>query len=110
MTPDETSFDSTTDSALVAELIAREWPDEPRSDGRDLELALEKVLPDLRGGFSFVLMDDVAPHRRARPARLLAARARPARRRRLGARERDRGARHRRRALRARRRSPARWS
>ena len=42
-----------------------------------------------------------APHRRARPARLLAARARPDRGR-LGARERDRRARHRRRALRAR--------
>ena len=58
MTADETSFDSTTDSALVAELVAREWPDEPRSDGRELELALEKVLPGLRGGFSLVLMDD----------------------------------------------------
>jgi amidophosphoribosyltransferase len=58
LTADETSFDSTTDSALVAELIAREWPDEPRSDGRELENALEKVLPRLKGGFSFVLMDD----------------------------------------------------
>jgi amidophosphoribosyltransferase len=50
--------DSTTDSALVAELIAGEYPGEPRSDGRDLEVALEKVLPRLAGGFSFVLMDD----------------------------------------------------
>ena len=58
MTPEETQFDSTTDSALVAELVAREWPAEPRSDGRELELALEKVLPRLDGGFSFVLMDD----------------------------------------------------
>jgi amidophosphoribosyltransferase len=58
LTADESSFDSTTDSALVAELIAREWPDEPRSDGRELENALEKVLPRLKGGFSFVLMDD----------------------------------------------------
>ena len=58
MTPDETSFDSTTDSALIAELVAREWPDEPRSDGKELELALEKVLPGLQGGFSLVLMDD----------------------------------------------------
>jgi len=58
LTADETSFDSTTDSALVAELVAREWPNEPRSDGRELEHALEKVLPRLRGGFSFVLMDD----------------------------------------------------
>ena len=49
MTAAETEFDSTTDSALVAELIAREWPDEPRSDGRELELALEKVLPRLAG-------------------------------------------------------------
>lgn len=57
-TADETSFDSTTDSALVAELVAREWPNEPRSDGRELEHALEKVLPRLKGGFSFVLMDD----------------------------------------------------
>ena len=58
MTAEETQFDSTTDSALVAELVAREWPTEPRSDGRELELALEKVLPRLEGGFSFVLMDD----------------------------------------------------
>ena len=28
------------------------------SDGRDLERALMKVLPKLRGAFSFVLMDD----------------------------------------------------
>src|SRR3954447_9600266 len=58
MTAAETEFDSTTDSALVAELIARAWPDEPRSDGCDLEVALEQVLPTLQGGFSFVLMDD----------------------------------------------------
>jgi len=58
LTPSETEFDSTTDSALVAELIAREWPTEPRSDGRELEHALEAVLPRLEGGFSFVLMDD----------------------------------------------------
>src|SRR5688572_7143287 len=48
--------DSTTDSALIGELIAKEWPSEPRSDGRDLEAALEKVLPHLQGGFSLVLM------------------------------------------------------
>ncbi len=54
----ELGLDSTTDSALVAELIAHEYPPEPRSDGRDLELALERVLPRLRGGFSFVLLDD----------------------------------------------------
>jgi amidophosphoribosyltransferase len=50
--------DSTTDSALIAELIAGEYPPEPRSDGRDLEVALEKVLPRLEGGFSLVLMDE----------------------------------------------------
>ncbi|MEX1008576.1 MAG: amidophosphoribosyltransferase [Acidimicrobiia bacterium] len=54
----DSRLDSTTDSALVAELIATEWPSEPRSDGRDLELALERVLPRLEGGFSFVMMDD----------------------------------------------------
>ena len=51
-------LDSTTDSALVAELVAAEYGADPRSDGRDLEHALEKVLPHLRGGFSFVLMDE----------------------------------------------------
>ena len=50
-------LDSTTDSALVAELVAAEYG-ESRSDGRDLELALERVLPRLKGGFSFVLMDE----------------------------------------------------
>ena len=51
-------LDSTTDSALVAELVAAEYGADPRSDGRDLELALEKVLPHLQGGFSFVVMDE----------------------------------------------------
>jgi amidophosphoribosyltransferase len=51
-------IDSTTDSALVAELIAAEYEAEPRSDGRDLVHALERVLPRLAGGFSFVLMDE----------------------------------------------------
>ena len=55
--PQHESVDSTTDSALVAELVARAWPEE-RSDGKELELALEQVLPKLKGGFSFVLMDD----------------------------------------------------
>ena len=50
-------LDSSTDSALVAELVAAEYR-ESRSDGRDLELALERVLPRLKGGFSFVLMDE----------------------------------------------------
>jgi amidophosphoribosyltransferase len=50
--------DSTTDSALIAELVAGAYPTEPRSDGRDLEVALERVLPRLAGGFSLVLMDE----------------------------------------------------
>jgi amidophosphoribosyltransferase len=58
LTEPKAQIDSTTDSALIAELIAQEYPPEPRSDGRDLELALEKVLPRLEGGFSLVLMDD----------------------------------------------------
>jgi amidophosphoribosyltransferase len=51
-------LDSTTDSALVAELIAHEYDTRPRSDGRDLEQALRPVLPRLAGGFSFVMMDE----------------------------------------------------
>ncbi len=58
MTAPAAEVDSTTDSALIAELIAEEYPAEPRSDGRDLELALERVLPRLEGGFSLVLMDE----------------------------------------------------
>jgi amidophosphoribosyltransferase len=48
----------TSDSELIGELLAGEYSDEPRSDGRDLELALEKVLPRLDGAFSLVLMDE----------------------------------------------------
>jgi amidophosphoribosyltransferase len=51
-------LDSTTDSALVAELIAHEYDANSRSDGRDLEQALLQVLPTLDGGFSFVMMDE----------------------------------------------------
>ena len=54
----QNGLDSTTDSALVGELVAAEYGADPRSDGRDLEKALERVLPHLAGGFSFVLMDD----------------------------------------------------
>src|SRR5688572_26814821 len=54
----QSAADSTTDSDLVAELIAREYGEPLRSDGRDLEIALEAVLPRLEGAFSFVLMDD----------------------------------------------------
>jgi amidophosphoribosyltransferase len=50
--------DSTTDSDLVAELLARAYAPEARSDGRDLETALAAVLPDLAGAFTFVLMDE----------------------------------------------------
>jgi amidophosphoribosyltransferase len=48
----------TSDSELIGELLAREYNDNPRSDGRDLEHALEKVLPRLDGAFSLVLMDE----------------------------------------------------
>ncbi len=58
MLPNATEYDSTTDSALVAELVAQEFSSVTRSDGRDLELALGKVLPRLKGGFSFVLTDE----------------------------------------------------
>jgi amidophosphoribosyltransferase len=58
MLPGSGQLDSTTDSALVAELIASVYPPEPRSDCRDLSVALDKVLPMLEGGFSFVLMDE----------------------------------------------------
>ena len=47
-----------SDSDVIAELLARSWADQPRSDGRDLEGPLERVLPRLRGAFSLVLMDD----------------------------------------------------
>ncbi len=50
----------TSDSDLVAELIAQELAKDPieSSDGRALERALLKVLPRLKGAFSFVLMDE----------------------------------------------------
>jgi amidophosphoribosyltransferase len=48
----------TSDSELIGELLADEYPPEPRSDGRDLEHALERVLPRLKGAFSLVLMDE----------------------------------------------------
>jgi amidophosphoribosyltransferase len=48
-----------SDSDLVAELLTHLMPAEgARSDGRDLEIALVKVLPTLEGAFSFVLMDE----------------------------------------------------
>src|SRR5690606_6472428 len=50
----------TSDSDLVAELLAQELAQEPTtsSDGRALERALVNVLPRLEGAFSFVLMDE----------------------------------------------------
>jgi amidophosphoribosyltransferase len=50
----------TSDSDLVAELLAAELGKEPEqsSDGRALERALLEVLPRLEGAFSFVLMDE----------------------------------------------------
>jgi amidophosphoribosyltransferase len=53
-----TQLDSTTDSELIAELVAREYREPLRSDGRDLERALLAVLPRLEGAFSLVLMDE----------------------------------------------------
>jgi amidophosphoribosyltransferase len=49
----------TSDSDLIAELVAREIGrrDEPSPDGRDLERALVTILPTLHGAFSLVLMD-----------------------------------------------------
>ena len=48
----------TSDSQLMAELIARAYPSSPRSDGRDLERAVATALPRLRGAFSLVIMDE----------------------------------------------------
>ena len=49
-----------SDTDLVAELLAAELAALPqdRSDERDLEVALERVLPRLEGAFSFVVMDE----------------------------------------------------
>jgi len=48
-----------SDSDLVAELLAQAMAVQgARSDGRDLEIGLLKVLPTLEGAFSFVLMDE----------------------------------------------------
>ncbi|MGH9084212.1 MAG: amidophosphoribosyltransferase, partial [Acidimicrobiales bacterium] len=50
----------TSDTDLVAELIAHELAllPEDRSDERDLELAMARVLPSLEGAFSLVVMDE----------------------------------------------------
>jgi amidophosphoribosyltransferase len=46
-----------SDSDLIGELVARAFPMEEAADGRDLERALEHVLPQLEGAFSLVVMD-----------------------------------------------------
>jgi amidophosphoribosyltransferase len=46
-----------SDSDLMAELIARAYPQGAHSDGRDLERAVAAVLPSLEGAFSLVIMD-----------------------------------------------------
>jgi len=48
----------TSDSELIGEMLAREFDVQLRSDGRDLEHALQSVLPKLEGAFSLVLMDE----------------------------------------------------
>jgi amidophosphoribosyltransferase len=52
------ALDSTSDSALIAELLAQEYPNVERGDGREFEAALQRVLPRLKGAFSLVLMDE----------------------------------------------------
>ncbi len=46
-----------SDSDLIGELIARAYPTEESADGRDLERALEQVLPKLEGAYSLAVMD-----------------------------------------------------
>ena len=56
---DRSGLDSTTDSALVAELDRRtSTPPSRAPTAATSSSALEQVLPQLEGGFSFVLMDD----------------------------------------------------
>ena len=90
---------STTDTEIMTALLAS-YPD------RSLEQAALEVLPQLRGAFSLVFMDEDDAVRRARPAGHPAAGARPARAR-LGGGQRDRGAGHRRRRASSARSSPA---
>jgi amidophosphoribosyltransferase len=49
-----------SDTDLIAELLAAELAQLPedRSDERDLEVALQRVLPRLQGAFSLVVMDE----------------------------------------------------
>lgn len=48
---------ATSDSDLVAELVSNAHSDQNDEDSINLAAALEKVLPQLEGAFSFVLMD-----------------------------------------------------
>ena len=48
---------ATTDTDVVAELVAAAHAGSETSDGRDLVRALERVLPQLEGAFSLTLMD-----------------------------------------------------
>ena len=84
----------TSDSELIGEPLAREYPPGDRADGRELETALEKVLPQLAGAFSLVLMDE-AHLFGVRDPNGFAARAR-SHGRRLGAGQRNLRARYRR--------------
>jgi amidophosphoribosyltransferase len=47
-----------SDSELIAELVARAYSTAPRSDERELELALLATLPRLEGAFSLTIMDE----------------------------------------------------
>ncbi|HUP85726.1 MAG TPA: amidophosphoribosyltransferase [Acidimicrobiales bacterium] len=47
-----------SDSELIAELVARAYSTVPRSDERELELALMATLPRLEGAFSLTIMDE----------------------------------------------------
>ncbi len=53
-----TEFDSTTDSALVAELIARAWPTSPAPTAATSSARSSRCCRGSQGGFSLVLMDE----------------------------------------------------
>lgn len=56
--PPAPGCDSTTDSVLAAELMARAWPSGGRSDARELEHAFLDTVDRFEGGFSIVALDD----------------------------------------------------
>ncbi len=47
-----------SDSELIAELVSHAYPINPRSDERELEMALIETLPRLEGAFSLTVMDE----------------------------------------------------